>query len=262
MVALSSTARAAAPAEELDALFRDYWEATLRRSPTFATELGDHRYDDRLEDLSEAAHAERIAEVQGFLKRLKAIPAEQLSDRDALNREIFERTLQDTLAAVPTHPEWTPLNHLHAPHLSLPLLQVSHPFKSEKDVQNYAVRLRGFGKQVDDCIACLKAGIEHKHVLPKIVVNKTIPQIRSQIVTRAEDSELYRPLTKLPDAISEEKKTALRALVAEAILRNAVPAYERLAKFVEQEYLPASREDVGIWAVPNGDELYNIAVRL
>jgi len=35
---------------ELNKLYEDYWEFTLKENPTTATYLGDHRYDDALED--------------------------------------------------------------------------------------------------------------------------------------------------------------------------------------------------------------------
>ena len=34
-----------------------YWEARLEASPLFATFLGDHRYDDRVDDLSASSEA-------------------------------------------------------------------------------------------------------------------------------------------------------------------------------------------------------------
>ena len=40
---------------DLRALADEYWEAKLEASPLFATFLGDHRYDDRVDDLSAQA---------------------------------------------------------------------------------------------------------------------------------------------------------------------------------------------------------------
>jgi hypothetical protein len=45
------------PGAAVRALADEYWEARLEASPLFATFLGDHRYDDRVDDLS--AEAER-----------------------------------------------------------------------------------------------------------------------------------------------------------------------------------------------------------
>ena len=44
--------RAAAPAAALNQLFEEEWEWTMREAPTFASTLGDRRYNDRWTDLS------------------------------------------------------------------------------------------------------------------------------------------------------------------------------------------------------------------
>ena len=56
-----STQRAAAPTAEdaqLAKLFESYLEEEFRRHPLFATQQGNHEYDDRLDDLSPAAPQE------------------------------------------------------------------------------------------------------------------------------------------------------------------------------------------------------------
>ena len=39
----------------LESFFREYLEAAFRLEPLMATRLGDHRFDDQLDDLSKAA---------------------------------------------------------------------------------------------------------------------------------------------------------------------------------------------------------------
>ncbi len=51
------------PDETLRNLAEEFWETVLEASPSTATLLGDHRYDDRLEDLS--AEAEQRAAGRG-----------------------------------------------------------------------------------------------------------------------------------------------------------------------------------------------------
>src|SRR5688572_30679550 len=53
----------------LSGLIEEHWQWRLRRSPVFATTLGDHRYDDQL---GAVAHGEVLAEQRerrGFLER-------------------------------------------------------------------------------------------------------------------------------------------------------------------------------------------------
>ena len=46
---------------KLAAYFKDYLEELLKNAPLDASRLGDHRYDDRLDDLSPKARAAKVA---------------------------------------------------------------------------------------------------------------------------------------------------------------------------------------------------------
>ena len=54
-------------ARDLRTICDDSWEAVLRENPTYATYLGDFRYNDRLADISAAGRARRRALNEGFL---------------------------------------------------------------------------------------------------------------------------------------------------------------------------------------------------
>jgi hypothetical protein len=59
-----------------------YWEARLAASPLFATFLGDHRYDDRVDDLS--AEADVALRITWETLRTEALAI----DVDGLGRPI------------------------------------------------------------------------------------------------------------------------------------------------------------------------------
>ena len=57
-----------------------YVDEVTAYSPVSATHLGDHRYDDSLDDISVEARQKKVAFCQTFLDELEAI------DRDSLSR--------------------------------------------------------------------------------------------------------------------------------------------------------------------------------
>ena len=75
--ALHAQTPSTAPLEErrkaLNALFEEYWQANLERSPEFASQLGDTRYNDRISDYSVKAENAWLAREQNFLMQLAAI---------------------------------------------------------------------------------------------------------------------------------------------------------------------------------------------
>src|SRR2546430_17600007 len=69
----AADAPAAPNAEDakLATFFKSYLDAEFRRHPSAATRAGDHRYDDRLDDLSPAAQA---ADLKAMRDALEALP--------------------------------------------------------------------------------------------------------------------------------------------------------------------------------------------
>src|SRR5262245_40563801 len=65
----------------------DYFAASFRDSPNFATYLGVHDYDDRIDDLSRAGFEQRIAEQKKFLARLGAIDRSKLDADEQIDAE-------------------------------------------------------------------------------------------------------------------------------------------------------------------------------
>src|SRR2546421_12757729 len=73
------TMRAVSQDYELQKLARDYVEQELQANPDNATELGDHRIDDRLTDYSPEARAKDLARQKEFREQLKALDGSKLS---------------------------------------------------------------------------------------------------------------------------------------------------------------------------------------
>ena len=64
---------------EFTTLAKEYLDDRAERNPPAATDLGDHRYDDRLADPSEQARADERRALDGFAARLEAIDDSALS---------------------------------------------------------------------------------------------------------------------------------------------------------------------------------------
>jgi len=89
--ACSSPPPPAPAAESKDAAFTavaaEYLEELYRRQPTQATDLGIHKYDDRLENYSRGATADAIASARRFRERVTAVDPGTLSLDKQLDRQ-------------------------------------------------------------------------------------------------------------------------------------------------------------------------------
>src|SRR3954447_8413239 len=77
-----------------------YWEARLEASPLFATFLGDHRYDDRVDDLSAAADAAQREVWTGMLAEARAIDAATLDETDRVTHRLLADELADNITGI------------------------------------------------------------------------------------------------------------------------------------------------------------------
>ncbi len=80
--------------DKLNKFFEQSLEADLKRHPLRATALGDHRYDDQLDDLSAEARKEDLAILKRTLAELpKKVRKDKLSASAKIDYEIFEHSL-------------------------------------------------------------------------------------------------------------------------------------------------------------------------
>src|ERR1700740_2118711 len=105
VVAAITVVHAAEPDEvatrSLRELLASEWEYTLREAPTFASHLGDKRYNDRWPDVGLAAIARRHEHQREVLVRLKNIDPKKLSDSDRLNYQLFEKEIGNDVEQYP-----------------------------------------------------------------------------------------------------------------------------------------------------------------
>jgi uncharacterized protein (DUF885 family) len=252
----SSQKKDASP--ELHQLFGEYWEFVLRESPTYATYLGDHRYDDKLDDYSKEGYNRRIDQYGQFLKQLKKIRKPKTNNW--LNYDLFERELKIPIAGSKFHPYVLSITQQAGPHIELPQLVSYHPFKKREDFATYISRLEQFPRAFDQVIDCLKIGIEEKIVHPRIIVERIIPQLEVHLVEEPGDSEFHKPSKNIPPNIPVDDKRIIEKQLDEAILGSVIPSYTKLLAFVKEEYLSVSRKTVGISAVPRGREWYRYTI--
>lgn len=84
--------------QKLAAFFKDYLEEFMKNNPLDASRLGDHRYDDRLDDLSPKARAGNLQRQKDTLGKLsKAVEYDKLSAEGKVDYQILRDSLTRTV---------------------------------------------------------------------------------------------------------------------------------------------------------------------
>lgn len=258
--ALSMSSPEIDAAAELARIADDYFEAQLALNPILATSIGDDRYNDRFAvTISDQWRERARATDESFLRRLDSLDEADLEGQDRLSYQILRGEIETSLRGYQYPSHLLPLNQFFStPNFFAQLGSGSsiHPFRTIDDYHDFLGRVQGFDQWVDEAIENMREGMRRGIVQPAVLMERTLPQLQSQIVESPEQSLFYGPIRKLPDSFSARERAEVTAQYRKAILETLVPAYRRLHDFVENEYLPAARSTAGLGALPGGSEWY------
>jgi uncharacterized protein (DUF885 family) len=265
---VAETAPTVQPAEraaQLQALYADYWEASLALNPLQATFVGDARYNDQLPDFFTAEFRAREAAFnREWREKALAIGKDGLGGQDLLSYEIFMNELDSAIEGE-RFPDWKqPLNqfrNLTGMFAQLGSGSSAQPFKTVQDYDNWLARANQVPVLMASMQANMRTGMADGVVQPKVLMLKVIPQIDALIKDKPEDTLFWRPIAEMPADFSDEDKARLteayRALIADKLM----PAYRELRAFVNDQYLPACRDTVSLSALPDGEAWYAYRVK-
>lgn len=123
-----------------------YLETMLATSPLAASHLGDHRYDNRLDQVDADARQARLASTRSLLEELDALDATQLTRANQVDFALLRQQLEKDAWEIEIlrEWEWNPLVYTGIPGSSLYLLLSREFAPLEERLRNVAARCREF----------------------------------------------------------------------------------------------------------------------
>jgi uncharacterized protein (DUF885 family) len=211
---------------KLTAFFKAYLEEDFRQRPLTATQLGDHRFDALLDDLSPKARASWTERRRKALAELPdRVDVKKLSRSAQIDFEILQHHLRrDLWLAENTKPfeeDARAYNEYISDSVYLLLAQSTQP---------KAINLRNAAARMTHIPKVISAARESLRKPPRVVVETAIRQNRGAIAFY--ESGIFEIAGETPQ-VSE--------LAAPA--RQIVPALKEYLKFLEEELLPRSNGD-------------------
>lgn len=246
---------------ELQLLFQQQHEFKRRAYPEWATYDGDHRFDDRLTDLSGEAEAMRQQKNKSFLKQAEAISPDLLSPESQLNQRLFQNMLREEIDFHSLGLHLWAIDQQEGMHLKFPQLVGIQPLESYAQFEQYFSRLRSFEKQVEDTVANLREGLQQGLTLPRSVVLQSLQQMQALASSPLEEMPLFLPVREHEAGLPAELRERVEEMARKIICERVQPAYARLHDFVLQHYLPACRAGDGLCSLAQGEALYAYWVR-
>jgi uncharacterized protein (DUF885 family) len=240
-----------------NALFEEQYQADLKASPLTATEYGDYRYNDQLDDASLAEIEREHATDEKFLARLNAISTTGFPEQDILSHELLVRTLEQRNEDYAFKDFEMPISQMNGPHTYLADLPLSSPFSSVKYYEDYIARLHQIPRVFTQTEEVLRAGMKD-HLMPVRFLLEKIPGQCDGVIA---SNPFLLPTKKYPSSISAADQQRLTQQITAVVKNEVLPAYKAFGDFVATEYAPHGRTTLSVTSLPGGESRYQHYIR-
>ncbi|MDB4961742.1 MAG: hypothetical protein JWP01_1741, partial [Myxococcales bacterium] len=249
----------------LRSVVADHWEHMMKWAPTWATTLGDHRYDDRLAPRDPAAIAQAARERDALLARTQAIDPGSLGGADRITHAMLRGKLEAEhgLDACKFH-EWTVDSGGGSLFGELSYLVESHTVKTPEDAANLVARLRQADTLVDATIENLTLGLTGGRVTSAEKLRRAIDQLDGELAKAVDAWAMATPAwatTPSPDPWPAGARARLTRELRTTVTDQIAPAMTRLRDFLRDHVMPAARtETEGLAGLPDGEACYRATI--
>ena len=210
--------------ERFETLANRYIDELLEMNPEWATNLGEHRYDDRLSDYTLSGVKKSRLFNQKYLNELNEIPLENLTAVNNIDARIMRGNLEYNLFQIDAlrEYEWNPLAYNAGDAINNLIARDFAPLKER--LANVKARL----ELLPSVVAAAKANLKNP---PRVYTETAIAQNKGVIGLIKDDLEMF--VAQVPE---------MKAELAPA-REKAVAALEDYGKWLETDLLPRSNGD-------------------
>ena len=253
------------PATPFPDFLEAYNETRLEFDPLEATRGGDNRFNDQLPNNITPEYLSSLQEFyQTTLNDLKTYDRKTLNQEEQMSYDILEWECNIHIEGLQFHKHLFPIDQFNGLHLTIGQYAggtSAQPFETVTDYENWLNRLDGFLTFLSTAKDNMRTGMAQGYTLPRPLTKKMIPQFADLAEGPVEDHLYYGPIKNLPESFAEEDRERLTLLYSATIEEKLQPAFNSMADFLSDEYLPACRTSTGISGIPDGEAYYKNRIK-
>ena len=246
--------------ESLDAVISNHWDWVLEQYPEYRREYGDMSGNQSWTDLSADAMAARHEATQAFIADLNDIDSGALSDIGQLNQRMLKTALEEEVESFNSGLHLIALNMRSGPQHRYTMVE-RLPMVTESDYTDWLARLEKLPEQLGQYQALLSEGVDRERTQARIIIERIPKQLDALIVDNPEDSPFWGVFDTMSESVDIQAAQAIKARARSVISEQVTPAYAEFKAFVEEQYLPNTREHPGIGTLPGGKAVYAMLAR-
>ena len=250
--------------DELIRLADEYWDGLMAAHPSAATLLGDHRFDDRIEDFSAEADDRLRADWASLAERVGALDPEALTAEDKVTHSLLRAELAlgiEGLERRLTELACDQMDGVHADYLtSAPQLNAPTP----ESARALVARHRQMGTALEHAVERFRAGLAAGRTPARLVVDRSLNQLDGYLASDLA-GDPFVTLSGPPDW-DADAEAAWRDELAEVAREVIRPAFQRYRDALATHLAPVARPDdrCGLsWLDSGGDgeSIYGTLIR-
>jgi uncharacterized protein (DUF885 family) len=250
--------------------FEEFLEVSFReltmRTPETVLEVGltdiYNMKEVKLDDISNNFRQETYELTAYILELLKKFDRTGLTPEQQISYDIYQWYLEDILSGKPFmyYDYLATYYFVTSIHEQLILFFTDiHPVTSLQEAKNYVTRLNQVGIKIEQLIEGLELRAQAGITPPEFAVEWAFYTTLNDLVnSNADATPFYTALKAKVDKmqnVSSEAKQEVLADAENAIRRVVLPAYQELYSYM-QEMDVYSKEDSGVWRLPDGENYY------
>lgn len=251
--------------QKLNELVETYFDESLAFSPVSGTYVGASQFNNQWTPVLTAENRKAYFDfIKQYQAKLEQIDSAQLTGQDLLSFEIFERDLKLTLESEQFPSYLIPIDQMAGEHNTFASLgsgKSAQAFTTKSEFDAFRARANSFVAWLESVEKNMREGVKQNVVLPKVLAKKLLPQFKAHAVSEHVESVFWMPVANMPSTISADDKVKIEAEYTAMINTVLVPAYAKMAAFLENEYIPAASEKVGYANLPNGKAWYEYLIK-
>ena len=247
----------------------------LRESPERCTSLGvteeqaGGRYVDRVSDASKAGKTRGREIGQAVLDGLNGIRRDALPANEQVTYDVVRTSFENSMAAsafAPGGGATTPyvVTQLTGAYTQGPdFLDSRHPLTTRDEAEAYLTRLAGYATQLDQETAIIGEDAGAGVIPPDFALDGATNQLRQFASMNPTQTVLVQTLVRRLPEVADIPEADRAGFIsrAEAIVRDSVlPAYQRQIEAIAA-VRPQAVHDAGCWRLPQGEEMYAVALK-
>lgn len=241
-------------ADRVRAIAEEYWDAKLEASPLFASYLGDHRFDDRADDMSAEAERRLRDRWQSIRERAAAIPTDELDDTAAVTRDLLIGELDDAIRGIDLRRVELESDQMQGAHAGLLIMAGQLRAPEPEHARMAVTRVGELARLLDQAAQRYREGLAAGRRPAQINITRSLNQLTKYLETPLSAD----PFANLAGPDDWDGTADWRSELADAVRERLRPAFERYRAVFQTELLPAARPDdrPGLCHLPDGAELY------